>query len=289
MTKPCLPPKRIVTAPRYRPPAGACDCHAHVFGPSAIYPFVDDRSFTPPVCSVEDYLATLDVLGIDRGIIVHGSVHGTDNRISQDAIATAPERLRGVAVIDSTFTPEAIERLHLGGFRGARMSTIVKGGPGFGNLEAIATLVRPVGWHLVAHVSRPDELVTLAPRLLRTGLTIVIDHVASISLKEGPSAPAFAILREMLETDRCWIKISGLSRRSTEGYPWSDARPLVEALLALRPDRILWGSDWPHPNMYDHVPDDAELVDAFALWVPDVQLQRQILVDNPEKLYWCDA
>ena len=285
MTRPCPGPIRDTRPPRFAAPAGACDCHAHVFGPPAKFPYVAERSFTPPDALVADYLAMLDTVGFERGVIVHGSVHGTDNEVSRRAIAHEPDRLRGVAVVDASFSPDQIAALDAGGFRGTRMSTTVKGGPGFGNLEAIARLVAPHRWHLVVHTMQSAELVDLAPRLLSTGLDIVVDHIGRVLPAEGVGSPGFRQLLALLETGRCWVKISGQSRVSAEGYPWADTLPLVRGVIACRPDRVLWGSDWPHPNYYTEMPNDGDLVDAFAEWVPDPDLQRAILVDNPAALY----
>jgi predicted TIM-barrel fold metal-dependent hydrolase len=285
MTRPCLPFDPDTRVPRMRAPAGATDCHAHIFGPVSQHPFVPERSFTPPEALVADYLRMLDTLGFARGVIVHGSAHGTDHRPSLAAIATAPDRLRGVAVVDASFDAAAIDALDRAGFRGTRMSTVVKGGPGFGNLEAIAARVKPFGWHLVVHVNRSDELVDLAPRLLATGTTIVVDHVARIRGEEGVRAPAFRTLRDLLATDRCWIKLSGLHRTSSEAAPWHDMGRLVHALVAERPDRLLWGTDWPHPNHFDWMPNDGDLLDAFGTWIEDDAMRRRILVDNPATLY----
>lgn len=284
--KACLPPDPNVRPPVFRPPAGSCDCHAHVFGPSIKYPFVAERSFTPPDCLVSDYLKTLDALGFSRGVIVHGSAHGVDNRVSADAIAQAPDRLRGVAVVDATFDDKDIAALDRAGFRGTRMSTVVKGGPGFGQLEEIAARVGPFGWHLVTHVQRSVELVDLAPRLLATGLPLVVDHIARITASEGLAAPAYQTLLSLLDTGRTWVKLSALSRTSNKSFPWDDMKPLVQGVIAHRPDRILWGTDWPHPNMFDGMPNDGDLMDAFASWVPDPGQQTQILVENPAALYF---
>lgn len=285
MTRACLPFDPATRRPRIAPPPGAIDCHAHIFGPIDPYPFVPERSFTPPEALVTDYLRMLDTLGFARGVIVQGSVHGTDNRPSAAAIAHAPDRFRGVAVVDASFTEAAIAALHGQGFRGTRMSTVLRGGPGFDTLDAIADRIRPFGWHVVIHVNHSIDMLALAPRLLATGLTIVIDHAARIVGAEGIKAPAYRTLLELLATDRAWIKLSGLHRMSSEPWPWRDQQAIVEGLVAARPDRLVWGTDWPHPNHFDRVPNDGDLFDAFCEWVPDPALRRRILVDNPSALY----
>lgn len=285
MTRPCLGPDPNTRRPAYTAPPGACDCHAHVFGPASVYPFIAERSFTPPDAPVANYLRMLDTIGIARAVIVQGSVHGTDNSVTFDAIASAPQRLRGVAVVGPDTPEEEIRRLHVRGFRGARLSTVVKGTPSFDFLEAIAAKVKPFGWHIVVHVNRSEELTRLAPRLADTGCALLIDHIARVRLDEGVSSPGFRTLLDLLATGNCWVKISGQHRMSSQSYPWADMRPLVRGVVDARPDRVLWGSDWPHPNQFDEMQNDGDLLDAFAQWVPEENLRRRILVDNPAALY----
>ncbi len=285
MTRACLPPDPNTRTPRYRPPPRACDCHAHVFQDFATYPLSPNRSFTPPESGVADYLRMLDALGVERGVIVHSSAYGTDTRVSEAAVRSAPTRLRGVAVT-APDTPHAdLERLDAAGFCGSRISTVVKGTLGFDALEAIAARVRPFGWHIAVHVNRADELVDLAPRLLATGNPIVIDHIARVRADEGTRSRGYQALLDLLRSDRCWVKVSALHRTSGQAMPWDDMRPLVEGVLALRPDRVVWGSDWPHPNQYDEMQNDGDILDAFAGWVRDDGLRQQVLVHNPAALY----
>jgi predicted TIM-barrel fold metal-dependent hydrolase len=246
---------------------------------------VADRSFTPPDAPVARYLAMLDAVGFRRGVLVQGSVHGADNRVTLKAVQTAPDRLRGVAVIGPDTAENEIAALDAAGFRGTRMSTVVRGGPGFGNLEEIAAKVRSCGWHLVVHVNKSEELVALAPRLLATGLTIVVDHIARITAEEGTGARAWPVLLDLLATGRGWVKLSALHRTSRAAFPWGDMTPLVQGVLHAAPDRVLWGTDWPHPNHYDEMPNDGDLVDAFAAWVTDPELRERVLVQNPAALY----
>jgi 2-pyrone-4,6-dicarboxylate lactonase len=286
----CPGPDPDTRRPRIAPPPLACDCHAHVFGPTERFPYVEGRSFTPPQALAPAYRRMLDVLGVQRSVIVHGSVHGTDNRPSAEAIAELnrlrPDSCRGIAVIDPECTEAGIAQLHEQGFRGARMSTVVKGGPGFGSLERIAARVRPFGWHLVVHVNRSSELVDLAPRLLATGATLVVDHVARVRGDEGITSPGYRCLLSLMDTGRCWVKLSALHRTSSQAWPWRDMQPLVEGVLRANPERVLWGSDWPHPNHYDAMPNDGELLDALAEWIPDAALRARVLVDNPAALYF---
>jgi len=285
MTRPCLPPDPHTRRPYYLAPAGACDCHAHVFGPSSQFPYVEERSFTPPDALVETYLHMLDTIGVSRAILVQGSVHGTDNTLVARSVTTYSDRLRGVAVIGPNTPDFEIHNLHKLGFRGTRLSTVVKGTPGFEHLQTIASKVRSLGWHIVVHVNRSEELTALRPQLEATGCPLLIDHIARVRREEGVSSSGFQTLLELLDRGNCWVKVSGQHRMSAQSYPWADMLPLVRGVVEARPDRVLWGSDWPHPNQFEDMQNDGDLLDAFAQWVPEPNLRQQILVDNPAELY----
>lgn len=285
MTRPCLPPDPLTRTPVYTPPAHACDAHVHVFDNYVRYPLSPNRSFTPPEAPVSSLIGMLDVLGIERGVVVHSSAYGTDTRVSEAAVGAHPDRLRGVAVTDATTSQADLRRLNDAGFCGTRLSTVVKGTSSFDSLEAIAANVRPFDWHIAVHVGRSAELADLKTRLLDLGNTIVIDHVGRVRADEGVQSPGYQALLEMLDTGRCWVKISALHRTSSQDQPWDDMKPLVDGIVRARPDRIVWGTDWPHVNQYDTMQNDGDLLDAFAGWVPDDSLRKQILVDNPAALY----
>jgi predicted TIM-barrel fold metal-dependent hydrolase len=255
-----------------------------VFGPPETYPFVDTRSFTPPTATVQDWLRVLDRLGLARGVLVQGSAHGTNNRVTLDAIAASQGRALGVAVIGPETTDGELAALHAGGMRGARLSSVVSGGPGLAVIDQVAERIRPLGWHLVVHVGRSAELAVLAPQLIATGLPLVIDHLGNALAEEGEDAPGITMLLELLALGH-WTKISALHRNSPGPAPWADVKPLVRRVLRARPDRVLWGTDWPHVNHYAEMPNDGDLMDAFADWVPEAALQRAVLVDNPARLY----
>ena len=285
MTRPCLPPDPNTRAPRFKAPPLSCDSHAHIFGDYSEFPLSPNRSFTPPEAPVADLLGMLGVLGVERAVIVHSSAYGTDTRVSEAALKAAPDRLRGVAVTGPETPYADLERLDQLGFSGSRLSTVVKGTASFADLEAIAARVHPFGWHIAVHVNRSDELADLAPRLMALPNPIVVDHVARVRGDEGVQCRGYQALLELLRTDRCWVKLSALHRTSSEKFPWSDMRPLIEELLRTRPDRVVWGTDWPHVNQYDDMQNDGDLLDACAEWVGDDALMRKILVDNPHKLY----
>ena len=287
MTKPCRGPDYDTRAPKIAPPPLSCDTQAHVFGPASKFPYAAGRGYTPPDCPVESYMRMLDTLGIERAVIVHGSAHGSDNRVTLDGIAAMGERCRGVAVVEPDIADAELEALSRGGIRGIRLSTMLKNGIGTEHLEALADRIGGLGWHIVLHVDKVAEFTLLEPRLRRFKVDFLIDHLGRVRGGEGIADPGFqALLNLLTETDRCWVKLSSWYRLSDRGPPYDDMRPIAEALIAARPDRVLWGSNWPHPILWQGVmPNDGDLLDQFMVWAGDAATRRQILVDNRARLY----
>jgi 2-pyrone-4,6-dicarboxylate lactonase len=282
---PCQGPDRNLRRPRFAMPRGAVDTHAHVFGPQARYPFSPERSYTPEDCTVDQYRTLLDTMGIDRCVLVQGGPHGTDNQVTVDAIRELGPRARGVAVIRPGLAPEALKALHDGGMRGCRISTVVRGGANFEHMEALAEETHALGWHLVLHLKHSAELVALAPRLKALPNPFVIDHLGHVLGSEGTGSPGFAAVMDLLDTDRCWVKLASLYRSSSEPYPHNDMLPMIHAVAKARPDRLLWGTNWPHPIYTGAMPNDADTVDLIPLWIPDPEVQQRMLVSNPARLY----
>ncbi len=284
----CPGPDRHPSRPTFIMPKGACDTHVHVFGPQAQFPFSDQRSYTPEDCTYKDLVQLHAVLGIDRAVIVHGGAHGIDNRATLAALDRNPSRLRGVAVIPSGLPQNELADMHRRGMRGCRMSTVVSGGATFEHLDRLASETFDLGWHLVLHFHAASELIDIAPQLRATRSAFVLDHLARISAAEGVDSEPFRTLLQLLDTDRCWVKLASLYRLSAEPYPHRDMLPMIEKVVALRPDRILWGSNWPHPICPVAMPNDGDLVDLIPLWLPDARSQKLALVDNPTSLYGFD-
>lgn len=270
--------------PRITPPPLSCDTHAHIFGPAARYPFAADRDWTPPDRPVEEYAAMLDNLGIARGVIVHSSSHGSDNSVTLDAIAHMKGRCLGIAVLGPEVTDGELERLAAGGMRGVRISTMLKSTMGVQHLEAMAGRFQDLGWSIQLHFDAAEEIIPLAPLLRRLKVPVVFDHMGRARGGGGAGQPAFQTLLGLLrDCEHCWVKLSSWYRLSDQGPPFDDMRALAEAAIAARVDRVLWGSNWPHPLLKGPPPDDAMLLDQFQQWAGDAR--KTILVDNPAKLF----
>jgi len=244
MTRPCPGPDYDIRPPKMAPPPNSCDTQAHVFGPSARFPYADGRGYTPPDAPIDSYLRLLDILGMDRGVIVHGSAHGTDIRVTLAGIASAPDRLRGVAVIAPDVADAELEAMAEGGIRGIRLSTMLKGAIGTDQLEFMADRIKPLGWHIVIHLDKVDEIAELEPRLRRLPVDVVIDHLGRVRGAQGVDHPGFQALLSLLrDSDHCWAKLSSWCRLSDQGAPYDDMTPLAAALIAARRDRVIWGSN----------------------------------------------
>lgn len=293
MTRPCLPPLNSLAPLRFALPAGACDAHAHVFGPYSRFPLSEDRSYTPPENGVAQFVAHLDGLGLSRGVLVTASAQGDDNRNVLAALQAWPNRLRAVAVLRSDVSESDLDALAEAGVRGARFNlyqhdgqAVYRNGAGLDDFLALAPRLKARGWHAQIWVHAPD-LVQLAPTLLAPGIDLVIDHMGRMSAARGVGDPGFQCLCRLLTEGKAWTKLSGADRNSATGSPFSDIAPFALALLGANADRLVWGSDWPHINYFEarHVPDDGLLCNLLAQWMPDEALRRRILVDNPARLY----
>ncbi|OWT53964.1 amidohydrolase family protein [Candidimonas nitroreducens] len=281
----CPGPDRHTKRPAFQMPAGACDCHAHIFGPQALYPFSEQRSYTPEDCTVDDYRKLLDILGVERAVIVHGGANGTDNRVTLDALRSLGSRSRAIVVMPPGLPLEERREMHRLGVRGYRMSTVVGGGVGFDRLEELAAEAAQLGWHLVLHFRRAAEMTELAPRLRALQVDYVLDHMGRIRGEEGVDSPGFRTLAELLDGGRAWAKLASLYRLSSQPYPHADMLPMIHEVVRRWPERIIWGSNWPHPICDVAMPNDGDLVDLIPLWIPDAGVQHQMLVDNPARLY----
>jgi len=271
---------------RWSPPPDATDSHCHVFGPAARFAFSSDRSYTPPDSGIEDFERLQQRLGLSRAVFVQASCHGTDNAAMVNALRRGNGRYAGVAMIDESFTHAEIAALHAVGVRGTRFNFVkhLGGAPDLDVFWRLVDRVQPYGWHIVLHFDAQD-LPEYAELLDRMPCPFVIDHMARVPTADGIKQQPFQTLLNLMRDERAWVKISGTERLTADGPPpYDDVVPFAQALVAAAPGRVLWGTDWPHPNVR-HMPDDGDLVDLLVDLIPDEATRQRVLVDNPAMLY----
>jgi predicted TIM-barrel fold metal-dependent hydrolase len=282
----CRAPDPNTRTPAFRPPPGACDAHCHIFGPGAVYPYAADRSYTPPDAPLALFKEVQATLGLERAVLVNASCHGSDNTVILDAIAQSGGKYRGVANVDGSITDAEFERLHAAGVRGIRFNFVqhLGGTPDLKVFDELVNRVAPLGWHVVLHFDAKD-LLDFGDMLRKLPVPFVIDHMGRVPAKDGLHQAPFKILLETARMENCWVKICGAERISSLGPPFTDAVPFAQAVLEVCPERALWGTDWPHPNIRKHMPNDGDLVDLIPLMMPDGGLRQTVLVENPQRLY----
>lgn len=269
-------------------PAGACDSHAHVFGPQQRYGLLPKTHFVPHETPLPAYLRMLRTLGCERGVLVQPSVYGTDNTLLSEALASRTFDLRGVAVVAADVTDHELEAMHALGYRGVRINT-ASATPGLRLDDAarLAERIRPLGWHLQFYVDL-RMMPAMEAALASLQIDIVIDHFARIQVAEGTDAPPFKALLRLVARDNVWAKLMGPYFISDAVPHYPDVMPFARKLIEAAPDRVVWGSDWPHPSAREKMPDDGDLADMLGQWAPDATDRRRILVDNPTRLYGFD-
>ncbi|HEY7609296.1 MAG TPA: amidohydrolase family protein [Alphaproteobacteria bacterium] len=282
---PLWPPK----TPRTSVPAGAWDCHFHVFtgpeGRTDRRALSAARNYDPPSCGLAEIRRLHDRLGFARGVIVQGSVYGTDNRAMTASLRAAKGRYRGIAVIDAKTPERALDDMAEAGVRGVRVNVLYGGGVGFEIGKAVEARVKARGWHiqLLIDIARPEVPWGW---LERASVPLVFDHFGHFDARRGATSPGFQRMLGLVREGRAWVKITGPTRISAQAAPeHEDVRPLAAALMAAAPDRLVWGSDWPHVALWGRMPDDGDLVDDLARWGLDEGARRKVFVDNPRRLY----
>jgi 2-pyrone-4,6-dicarboxylate lactonase len=274
--------------PRFRPPPGAVDAHCHVFGPEAKFPYAPERKYTPCDAPKEKLVELRNFLGFARNVIVQASCHGTDNRALVDALETSGGAARGVAVVSPKISDGELAALDRAGVRGVRFNflpRLVDATPYDVHL-GVAKRVGALGWHSVVYFEAPS-LDTITPFLKALPTTIVLDHMSVPDAKKGADHADFRrYLALVTASPNIWVKVTCPERISAQGPPYDDVVPFARALVEAIPERVLWGTDWPHPNMVTHVPDDGHLVDMIPKFAPSAAQQKALLVDNPMRLYW---
>lgn len=277
--------------PTFRVPAGAVDAHCHVFGPAAQFPYAPERKYTPCDASKDQLFALRDFLGFERNVIVQATCHGTDNRALVDALQHAGGRARGVATVSRDVTDAELRAMHEAGVRGTRFN-FVRRLVDFTPREVLSEIahrIAPLGWHVVIYFEAQD-LPELWDFFTALPTTVVVDHMGRPDVSKPVDGPEFALFMRMLaEHPNIWSKVSCPERLSKSGPPrYDDVVPFARRIVETFPDRVLWGTDWPHPNMKSHMPDDGLLVDYVQRIAETPELQRKLLVDNPMRLYWAD-
>lgn len=280
------PPDPNTRTPRYRMPDGACDSHCHIFGPASKYPYAPDRTYTPPDAPLDMFRALHAKIGVQRAVIVNASAHGLDNSVAIDAIAVSNGRYRGVANIDDRISESELKALHNGGIRGCRFNFVkhLGGVPDMALFDRVIRKIAPLGWHVDLHFDA-ENIPEFYPMLERLPVRYAIDHMGRVVAKDGLEQKPFQILIDLLKRDpKCWVKVCGMERVSSLGPPFHDAVPFAKRVIETAPDRVVWGTDWPHPNV-KVMPNDGDLVDLIPLFAPDPATQRRLLVDNATRLY----
>ncbi len=285
----CAPPDFEPRKPRLKLPPLACDTHAHIMGPAARYAYSPARVYTPPDCLLPAYLHMLRTLGVERAVLVQPSVYGTDNTVMLDAIKAAGNRFRGVAVVNDDISEAKMTKLHDAGVRGVRVNIVdVKDQkPGTLPLDALKKLaqrIRPLGWHMefLMHV---DEFRDLDRAFADFPVDIVLGHLGYMRTDKGIDTPGFQALLRLMKRGRCWVKLTGPYRITSEPLPYRDTIPYAHALLESNRERIIWGTDWPHVMLKGAMPNDGDLADVLPDWIPDAATRERVLVNNPARLY----
>lgn len=288
MTPGYLPFHPSPRQPEYHPPEGAVDAHCHVFGPGAVFPYAPERKYTPCDAPKEKLFELRDFLGFARNVIVQASCHGKDNAALVDALEASDGLARGIAIVGADVDDAELQALHAAGVRGVRFNFVkrlVDATP-HEVFERIAAKVARLGWHIVVYFEGQD-LEEVAPLVRRLPGIVVVDHMGRPDVTEGVEGAGFRAFMDFLAEDaRYWVKVSCPERLTVAGPPYDDVVPFARALVERFPDRVLWGTDWPHPNMKSHVPDDGALVDVIPRIAVTADERQRLLVDNPMRLYW---
>ncbi len=276
------PPHRDTKTPKLKTPPGATDTHFHIYGPSKRFPYHPDSPLEVEDSTLEDMLRMHDTLGIERGVIVHSVVQGNTYEYLVNALSREPERLRGIAMPAPDITENELEILTKVGVVGARFA--FRANPEI-NTDLVAR-IHEFGWHPQYWFRGPEEAAAWRDTILASPGNFVIDHMGWQPAGLGIDSPGFRFVLDCLDTGRCWVKLSGPMRFTAEDKPpYKDTWPFAKALIEHNPDRLLWGSDWPHPDHFDEMPNDGDLLDLMLEWAPDEALRKKILTDNPEELF----
>ncbi len=278
--------------PAFKVPDGSVDAHCHVFGPGEQVPYAETRKYTPCDAGKEQLWALRDHLGFSKNVIVQASCHGADNRALVDALIASEGRAKGVAVVKPDISDAELDALHAAGVRAVRFNFVKRLVDVLprDQLISVAERIRSLGWHIVIYFEA-QELAELYDFFTSLPTTVVVDHMGRPDLAGSPDDKDFQLFHTLMrEHENFWCKVTCPERLSLQGPPdYSDFVPFAKSLVDAFPDRVLWGTDWPHPNMKSHMPDDGDLVDMIPKIATSAELQRKLLVDNPNRLYWANG
>jgi 2-pyrone-4,6-dicarboxylate lactonase len=290
----CMPPDPNPKKPGFTPPPKSCDTHFHIFGPPDKFPFAPTRQYTPPAAPLEHYSQMAAVIGIERGVVVQPSVHGLDNTATLDAIARSGGRFLGVGRVDDAVTSEQLARLHEGGIRGVRFNLLdrPRGNVELDVFDRAVEKINGLGWSVDLHID-PKNLLAQEKRIRSLPGRVVVDHIARVNPAEGTAQPGFELLLDLMKDGRYWVKLSGIDKickldlYSDREPGWRGVIPFARAVVEAAPDRVIWGTDWPHSNIFapGKTPNDGELLDLLLDLAPEETVRNRILVDNPARLY----
>jgi len=284
----CAAPDPNPRPPAHVMPTLACDAHMHICGPQSRYAYSSARIYTPPDALLSAYLQLTERLGLQRVVFVQPSIYGTDNLAMLDAIASCPLECRGVAVIDAGVTDTQLRALHVAGVRGVRLNIVDTRTPQstlpVEEIRALAARLAPLGWHLEL-LLHADEFPSLDAQLADLPIDVVVGHLGYLRRGASANDEGFNALLRLLDRGRCWVKLTGPYRLTDAPYPYAPTEPFARALIQAAPERLVWGSDWPHVMLRGEMPNDGALLDLLFDWAGSAQLARRILVDNPATLY----
>ncbi|MDE0331574.1 MAG: amidohydrolase family protein [Nitrospinae bacterium] len=285
MTRPTIPgPDPDTKPPKFRAPVGAVDCHFHIFGPEADYTYAEPRRYTPAQVLESDYRKMANVLGLERGVVVQASPYGADNARVLEAVRVLGPGYVGVGVVEADASEERLDELSRLGIRGARINSASGGTSGIERMGALAARIKDFGWHMQFHI-HTGQLAQYEREIRKLTLDLVFDHMCLFPADMPLTHPEFQMLLRLLERGNVWVKLSGAERISRLGFPYRDAISVARALIEAAPERVVWGTDWPHTNVKPTIPNDGDLMDLFAEFAPDEKMRRKILVENPCTLY----
>ena len=285
----CAPADLKPYAPRFTPPPGATDCHAHIFGPDTRYPYTPHRTYTPPEASEEQYFHMLDTLGLSRGVIVQPSVYGRDNRCTLDVVRRHPDRLRAVVVVDEDISEKELEKMHEDGARGVRLNLLFRSGVEVSDVRRIADKIAALEWHLQMLID-VSEFADIRETLGTLPVETVFDHLGHMPTSAGTNHRGFQEMLSLVAEGKSWVKLSGSYRITGQNEtPYTDIAPFAREIIRANPERVLWATDWPHPYINVDMPNDGALLNMLDDWAPDAATRDRILAENPARLYGFDT